>query len=110
MTISQAQLWRSLRSHVFLKCTADQVIFIGLQAQVLYFLSWLMAVFMESFSSSCICQAYFINISDSIFNEQWRSQGRVPGVPEPPLRDIAIANSREKILLEPASESQDLLL
>ena len=30
-----------------------------------------------------------------------RSQERVPGVPEPPLRDIAIANSREKILLEP---------
>jgi len=40
--------------------------------------------------------------------QQWRSQGRVPGVPEPPLRDIAIANSREKILLEPPFNSARL--
>ena len=43
------------------------------------------------------------------YNEpQWRSQGRVPGVPEPPLRDIAIAKSREKILLEPPFNSARL--
>ena len=40
--------------------------------------------------------------------KQWRSQGRVPGVPEPPLRDIAIAKSREKILLEPPFNSARL--
>ena len=43
----------------------------------------------------------------ALFN-QWRSQGRVPGVPEPPLRDIAIAKSREKILLEPPFNSARL--
>ena len=47
-------------------------------------------------------------MSQGCIQYQWRSQGRVPGVPEPPLRDIAIAKSREKILLEPPFNSARL--